>query len=79
MPEMNANQLPLSRQAGSLFRSCRVELIALAITLGLCGLLSKVLPPALAEADAIGISVLIFLLWGAVCVVLYRVLLRFDH
>lgn len=65
-----------ARQVGSLWRSCRVEIISLAIALALSALAAYVLPPALGTLDAVGASFVIFLIWGAVCVTIYRILLR---
>ena len=72
MRQVNLNQNPYSRQAGSLWRSCRTELIALALALGISGIAARVMPSTLGELDAVAASLIIFLVWGAICIVMYR-------
>jgi hypothetical protein len=70
------NEPVSARHIGGLWRSCRVEIISLAIALALSALGAFLLPPALGGLDAVGASFVIFLIWGAVCVAIYRLLLR---
>jgi hypothetical protein len=64
------------RQVIALARTCQVELVALAAAITLTGLLGRGLKTEMRDWDANGVALLIAALWMAICVVLYRFLVR---
>jgi len=66
----------IATELAGLVRECRVELIALGLAIACATLLARGNYPALQQWDATAFALLVSALWMAICIVIYRVLLR---